>query len=1066
MVRALAATGRFRVILAALAALGGAVTVAAASPVGNERIGFAALLPERDRPSFVPGELLVRFKPGVDGKRRAALRREHGAPIERNLVLPRTQLLTLEPGASVEEAAAAFEREPEVAYAEPNFYRHIDGVPNDPDFGKQWGLHDKGNQRVNNVVGKRDADIDAPEAWETTTGERDVTIAVVDSGIAYNHGDLNANIWHNPEEGLDGNDNDGNGEIDDVMGWDFIGDDNDPNDPNGHGTHMAAIIGAAGGNGSGISGVSRKVSLMPLRALNVEGTGNVANATSAYLYAADKGAKVVNFSASSAVFSQTELDTINALPDTLFVVSAGNNGTDNDIAPRYPCNYRGDHGATNVVCVASTDQQDQLVSDSNYGARTVDLAAPGNNIWSAVSENSSNAYGPQGFETDLGGWTTGGINNTWARAMETPGGGMWSLTDSPGGDYANDTNSWAQSPAIDLTGKRSCWVDYWAVVLVAPGDVLYLEASTTAGENSWKTLASFPGLSLGTKQSDLPGSFDDQATVYLRFRLYTNNSGVNNGAFIDDVRLKCLDGTFPAPPFEFESGTSQATAHVSGVAALLWADDPNRSVADAVSAIWGGVDCKTASGGKTTWICPGQVGRLNAAKALNPPLNPFESFAGDLSIYAQLPATGPDAAIRCRGTFTKNVDDTMANRIFCLFDRPQLTVNPPAIPAPYTGAVTCSATPTPPLIAPLAYCGDGLTGAPPPANWTAGTPANGLFGDVDGSHVQIAGEYHPYQLAHASERQMVKLTDAGASGGGFGLTAFDPSGSNPQTTAFIAYDATAATVQQELEALSNVGAGNVQVSGPAGGPWTVEFILNLGNDNVDQLSADGFILPAGDVVVTTIREGQGQEGEVHLSGCYSGIDNAAVGPNAYLKGTYPIDEGQATWEGTVDVWLVQPTCNDPDPDGDGVPPPTLDDEVLEVAPRKSIAGVLAQNQYDSDKDGCSDTQELRNVSASGGLRDPYNGWDFTDEYTGLALTRDRAVTGGDIVAVVARFGTNGDRYGDPNTAPIGANSYHVSADRSGSLPGSNAWNLKPPDGAIAGGDIGAVVIQFGHTCTL
>src|SRR5688572_26321569 len=150
-------------------------------------------------PEFVPGELLVRFRPGVGAARRAAVRADGDARLRRSLSLPGLELLRLAPGEPVRAAAAEFEGDPDVLYAEPNFLYELDAVPNDPRFPELWGLNNTG-QLVNGVFGTADADIDAPEAWNTTTGSASVAVAVVDSGIAYDHPDLAANIWSNPGE--------------------------------------------------------------------------------------------------------------------------------------------------------------------------------------------------------------------------------------------------------------------------------------------------------------------------------------------------------------------------------------------------------------------------------------------------------------------------------------------------------------------------------------------------------------------------------------------------------------------------------------------------------------------------------------------------------------------------------------------------------------------------------------------------------------------------------------------------------------------------------------------------
>ena len=176
-------------------------------------------------------------------------------------------------------------------------------------------------------------------------------------------------------------DDDGNGFVDDVRGWDWVGRDGDPNDDNGHGTHVAGTVGARANNGQGVAGTSWRTRLMALRALDANGNGTVADVVKAYGYAAARGVRIINLSLGSDAFSQTEQTAIASFPGVLFVVAAGNSGRrshSNDSLPEYPCAYP----LANIVCVASTNRNDQLSSFSNYGAASVDLAAPGQSILS------------------------------------------------------------------------------------------------------------------------------------------------------------------------------------------------------------------------------------------------------------------------------------------------------------------------------------------------------------------------------------------------------------------------------------------------------------------------------------------------------------------------------------------------------------------------------------------------------------------------------------------------------------------------------------------------------------
>lgn len=263
----------------------------------------------------------------------------------------------------------------------------VEIAPSDPDYPKQYHLHNVGQ-----TGGTEDADIDAPEAWDLSTGSADVAIAVIDTGVDYNHSDLSMNIWTNPlETGLDasGNDkrinnidDDGNGFVDDWHGWDFINGDNDPMDDNYHGTHVAGIISASTNNGTGVSGVSWKTRIVPLKFLNANGSGRLSHAIEAIDYATTLKLFATNNSWSGGGFNPALRDSI-ALNGTLFVAAAGNNGRDIDATPTYPASY----DLPNILSVASSDHNDAKSSFSNYGLKSVDIAAPGSKILSTLPEN-------------------------------------------------------------------------------------------------------------------------------------------------------------------------------------------------------------------------------------------------------------------------------------------------------------------------------------------------------------------------------------------------------------------------------------------------------------------------------------------------------------------------------------------------------------------------------------------------------------------------------------------------------------------------------------------------------
>ena len=320
---------------------------------------------------YVPGEILVKFKTTPPASALAAVRGQRLKRFARSNV----EHWRLGQGVDVEQAMRIL-RGPAFAgmieYVEPNYIVHADVFPDDPLRSDLWGMHNVGQ-----TGGTPDADIDALEAWQKVTGSPTIVVGVIDTGIDYTHPDLAANIWINPGEiPNNGIDDDGNGYVDDVMGWDFFNNDNDPMDDNGHGTHTAGTIGAVGNNGIGVAGVAWNVKLMPLKFLGAGGSGPTSAAIAAIEYAAHKGVPITNNSWGGGQKSRALEEAITA-SNSLFVASAGNAASSR---VQYPAGY----AANNIVSVAATDNQDRLASFSNYGSSWVDLGAPGVDILSTA----------------------------------------------------------------------------------------------------------------------------------------------------------------------------------------------------------------------------------------------------------------------------------------------------------------------------------------------------------------------------------------------------------------------------------------------------------------------------------------------------------------------------------------------------------------------------------------------------------------------------------------------------------------------------------------------------------
>ena len=338
--------------------------------------------------SFGRPEVLVKFKSGVSQEAIDRLTAQRHDRVEDRIEsvdgLEAIDDLDNEDAATV---AGEYQQLAEVEYAEPNFEIELDEaeaplepiLPHDPQFNDQWALANSGQRG-----GKQGADISATVAWATTTGSEKVVVAVLDSGVDYTHEDLIQNMWMRPAGMAPYQDNE-LGTIDDEHGFNAIDRDSDPMDDNGHGTHCAGIIGAEGENNVGIAGVNWKVQIMPLKFMNAGGSGSTKDAIEAINYVIDRKKAGVNVRIISASWGSTQKS--RALGevirkayenDILFVAAAGNSSVDNDRNPHYPSSY----DVPNVVSVAALDRHDALASFSNYGAKSVAIAAPGVDILS------------------------------------------------------------------------------------------------------------------------------------------------------------------------------------------------------------------------------------------------------------------------------------------------------------------------------------------------------------------------------------------------------------------------------------------------------------------------------------------------------------------------------------------------------------------------------------------------------------------------------------------------------------------------------------------------------------
>ncbi|MCB9497680.1 MAG: S8 family serine peptidase [Fibrobacteria bacterium] len=480
----------------------------------------------------------------------------------------------------------------------------------EPFFPVQWSLENTG-QDNDGVSGLPGADVGALAAWQKTSGDSSVVVALIDGGVDPTHPDLRDCLaWNLVERaGKPGVDDDGNGYIDDSLGWDFVRQDPVPRDLAGHGTATASLVGA-GWNGVGLAGLAPGVRVLPVRVADASSHVQLDAILDGIAFARKRGARVINLSL-GGLPSADLLDSAIARAvrgGAAVVVSAGNEGVDLDLDPRYPAALR----MPGMVVVGASSSSDEPSWYSNHSPQFVDLSAPGDGLVVAGLPEGDTLW-TEDFEQPLSDWTTGGTGITWG--LESALGTTW-LSDSPGRNYPRGANRWIQTPLMSFPHRRNLVLNLSLRGRVSSNDLFAIAVSSDSTfQSSVDTLLLNGGFrqdSAKTLTFELPAG--DAGAFAIRFLLRSDNfqSSGDSGVQIDDLCLRARDVAQPkVGSYARVWGTSFSAPLVSAALALLASLDSAASPESLVSMLVAGVDVLPAFAEQSR-----TSGRLSVAGAM------------------------------------------------------------------------------------------------------------------------------------------------------------------------------------------------------------------------------------------------------------------------------------------------------------------------------------------------------------------------------------------------------------------------------------------------------------------
>jgi subtilisin family serine protease len=597
-----------------------------------------------DRPKYVPDEVLVKFKEDRVNLANSGLisffrefSTSFGNNLEKSDVLESGNIVIykIKDGRSVEEVINELKNDSNVELVEPNYYSYVSSLgTNDTEKNNLWGLDNTGQTITFDsgatTVGTAGVDIGMSRAWGVSTGTSDVIVAVIDTGVDYNHPDLIDNMWNGS------NCKDENGDLISggcLHGYNFVSNSNDPAPVNSqseslHGTHVAGTIAASVNNGLGVVGVGGyKVKIMALNCQDIDGSINSGCIIKSIDFAIQNGAKVINASYGGSYFSQLEYDAINRFRTAggIFVAAAGNESNNNDSTGH---SYPSDYDLDNIISVAATDNKDGLASFSNYGVNSVDVGAPGVSILSTVPYKKDYNEDFSNLTPELG--------SSWLPDTR-PGRTklLWTDMNSP---YLNNSDYTITSSVINLAGDvnnltkfnlngqcndagntnpdNSAVSDYMA--LEVSGDGTNFAEVSRWNELSLSVLPN-SSCSLGTCVAPLSFTIDNSyltSNFKYRFRWVTDASGAtDDGCVVSSVNIIDYPANGEGAGYDYLQGTSMAAPHVAGLAGYLLSVSPTSTYSQIISNILTNGDSISSLAGKTT--TGKRINAFNSVSALD-----------------------------------------------------------------------------------------------------------------------------------------------------------------------------------------------------------------------------------------------------------------------------------------------------------------------------------------------------------------------------------------------------------------------------------------------------------------